>query len=443
MRIPLLLVGVMAVVVCRGSEAPAGTGAAAPREHYLIRDSDDLARIWGFAPVRELGLAPDDIEIRVWRSGFVDTSGFVLERRNGEWAAFHLGPTDRKSLMTSTHGYRAAEVQPVCAFDDIFQALQSESIFDLAPARRPELCRPNDDRESCLVVVDGWAARIETRQGDRINDNLYENPETEEPDLPLDIVRAARIDHIVNQALTGQPGVIYRPHWKPVPIPGIVLVRVREQYVSAFYIKTYQQSPSGGRIEFDQRFFPETEQGFRRAAEYDLEGQVLSWEGSVPRALDDEGRFNLDFGEGGLRATLAYHPIDNEFRYEIAVPEVGSLDELTFAVLSSGFEARPAEGIWGTRTCSRVRRLEPVVEEPDEPIEAQVDTDHNLILPPEVSASGSIPVHLHGRWEPVVVQGNGARYEINDRLTVRRIVRPPPQGSDKPIVIFEIVKPES
>lgn len=409
---------------------------------------DETAKTWGFPAVEDLRLNKGEAEIRVWRSGF-SPEGYILQLRDGEWQVYHVGVAAPRRFMQVRYGYTGAKVHPNCPIENVIRALETEGIYDLEGASWPSMCVPDPDGGPCLetITLDGWSARIQTRRGKRTQDHTYDNPSQISEggrETPPEMVRVARIVRLLHESLTPKGAYEYLPHSQNLQVPGVVLVRIKGVYVSAFEIREFTREKGGGKLTFSAQYFAEEDQGFSVHDTLTGVGQTLTWTGAIMPPVDREFLFDLRTREQGLEVNLVVQETDDQLAYELAIPAVKSIDELTYEHLAGGFEAVPYP-IWGERFCSRVEPL-PTPMQPAFPkmqVDAQiVDELEPWLLPPPMSTSNLVFARVDGPSHEIVVfeVQEPDDFKINDNVELRRSESAPLPNTDKPVIMYEVTR---
>ncbi len=336
--------------------------------HWLVTSSHEVLSLWGLEPIEQGTLGKDDLDVRVWSTGFA-TQGFILRRRQGMWEFFHISNQD--SINRTFRGYAGAQIYPNCDVDWLLEQLEQERVFELRPVvRNNRTCDAVTNECMDFVTVDGMTLMVESRRANTINRVWYDNPPDHPGQLvsgdPEDEQRAYRILRLVDQALAG-PEIAMLPHSRPVTPPQIVLLRYLEEYVYAIKVVSAVYQGIGGELEIESRLFELT--GGLNGIQYedveldDPETRKITWTG-VLRDLGLDAPLVLDYDQDGrLRVSLEPRSPHSGFDWELAVTDASEFTDLTFEDFTNGYEAVPHE--YTPDICRRVSRLTPAAQSED------------------------------------------------------------------------------
>ncbi len=408
-------------------------------------DYHQLADFWGLEPIDTLSLKGDDLELRFWSSGF-GSKAYILSRRDGRWKAFHIGE-DRETVMASLHGYRAAQVMPLCDLDGLFEQLKALGVERLEPARSPPKCKAADG-EFCLdtITLDGWSAMVEFKTSRGLNTQSYRNPgiphfaSPDDDPMTYPTFRAGQIYWLLDHALGGRATSSIKPHSRSFSFPVIVLFRpTYAKGVKAFLVHDYDSNEQGGKAHYDSQYFQELPQGFAAIVHEDDNNEVrLNWTGyrRIEIGNEPEG-FWLKRNGDQWQAYQSYDSAANTLSYEISVVQKHRFQDLTYVDLSSGFERELTE----RSAIHACRRITPLTAKRSArlPTQVQVESQNSdplgwRVLPPILQSANIMIVRAHYEEFWIGVADDHA-YQTNQSLMVTHQQFPPPPGSDKPVVL--------
>ncbi len=151
------------------SIAPLATPTPAlelPSGQFLAAEIDRVTKLAGLSPLKTASVAPTDTEVRVWYGfGLFPVEGFVIQRENNQWSAFHLKEAaySRRSFQ-STKVARMQLAAPTSGWEPCWQRLVSSGVLILPSGTEG----PDPDAEGFYV---------ETMAGGSYRNYLYNSPE--------------------------------------------------------------------------------------------------------------------------------------------------------------------------------------------------------------------------------------------------------------------------
>jgi hypothetical protein len=136
------------------------------------------------APLRNLDLDANDLEIRAWGGfGLTATQGFILNRTAGRWSSVYIRPGFKK---IRTREFTAVPLpEPAQSWEIAWQALLKQGILTL----------PTAEAINCEAMFeDGYSYVIEVKKGENYRTYNYDNPSQKFEN------RCSQADNILNIA---------------------------------------------------------------------------------------------------------------------------------------------------------------------------------------------------------------------------------------------------
>lgn len=136
-------------------------------DEILSREIDRAAKLAGLPSLKAANFAQGDAEIRVWYGfGLIALEGFIVQRVNNQWSAFHL-KADHHSMRYAKKVERIQLPAPKSGWESCWQRLVDAGVLTLQSGTDG----PDPDAEGFYVeIMDGGSYR----------DYLYNSPEYSE-----------------------------------------------------------------------------------------------------------------------------------------------------------------------------------------------------------------------------------------------------------------------
>ena len=212
MRLLILIIGVCLSLACTtvSTTEVAAIPAPSPRLAALIAEENvkpDPAgtKPWGLEEIdrvtgsigrgklRELRLAENDIEVRMWVGfGLTTLHGFILKRAKDKWSA---GVVSAKFKKPSTFIYNERPLpQPHSSWDTAWRSLLEQGILIL----------PDGDAINCSEhEEDGFVYVVEIKKGSAYRTYSYSNPESKVENHCEQAGRILSIEKIISTLYEG------------------------------------------------------------------------------------------------------------------------------------------------------------------------------------------------------------------------------------------------
>jgi hypothetical protein len=134
--------------------------------------------------LRDVSLSGNDLEVRVWVTGF-DIDGFILSRIDNIWSAIAIKQINcnEVSYYSKNKRYQLGKIhlsEPKLGWENTWRKLFDAGIIDL----------PNSER---IGFIDGVSYIVETNQNDTYRIYNYSNPELHKTEEAMRMIKIGEI----------------------------------------------------------------------------------------------------------------------------------------------------------------------------------------------------------------------------------------------------------